>query len=160
MDSTFSVICWLRAEELSPGWAENRKIAAMMANVTHSITARTSFSLLFCSGIPVPPRSIVPSCIIHMAYLKSIPVLRCRIKRKKDTSAWIVRCYIYFIFHFIISALIGCKTAKRAAALTDCGPTYYFMRCGYTAFITERQCVSAVHTTIISGCACSSAPCS
>ncbi|MCI6446737.1 MAG: hypothetical protein MR806_10435, partial [Subdoligranulum sp.] len=32
---------------------------------------------------------------------------------------------------FIISALIGCKTAKRAAALTDCGPTYYFMRCGY-----------------------------
>ena len=82
VDSTFSVICWLRAEELSPGWAENRKIAAMMANVTHSITARTSFSLLFCSGIPVPPRSIVPSCTIHMAYLKSIPVLRCRIKRK------------------------------------------------------------------------------
>ena len=78
----------------------------------------------------------------------------------KGTSAWIVRCYIYFIFYFIISALIGCKTAKRAAALTDCGPTYYFMRCGYTAFITERQCVSAVHTTIISGCACSSAPCS
>lgn len=67
----FSVICWLRAEELSPGWAENRKIAAMMANVTHSITARTSFSLLFCSGIPVPPRSIVPSCTIHMAYLKA-----------------------------------------------------------------------------------------
>ena len=162
-----------------------------------------------------------------MAYLKSIPVLRCRIKRKKGTSAWIVRCYIYFVFHFrqhctipalrlkyrsdgcgtasalpkcsimsgcgtrivlrgqkplalcdrcpcfgslfpplaaltfaassiicafglaaaaprspyrhlelcgiafIISALIGCKTAKRAAALTDCGPTYYFMRCGY-----------------------------
>ena len=32
---------------------------------------------------------------------------------------------------FIISALIGCKTAKRAAALTGCGPTYYFMRCGY-----------------------------
>ena len=41
------------------------------------------------------------------------------------------RCLELCGIAFIISALIGCKTAKRATALTDCGPTYYFMRCGY-----------------------------
>ena len=53
-----------------------------------------------------------------MAYLKSIPVLRCRIKRKKDASAWSVRCYTYFIFHFIVSALIGYKK-ENVADISD-----------------------------------------
>ncbi len=105
-----------------PGWAENRKIAAMMANVTHSITARTSVSLLFCSGIPVPPRSIVPSCTIHMAYLKSIPVLRCRIKRKKTHPHGLYDVIFILSFTLLFLLLLAAKPQKRAAALTDCGP--------------------------------------